>query len=193
MIPVANAGIYRIVHRESGKSYVGSSGNLLNRWRKHQSSANAGKHRTPHLQNAVNLYEWAAFDFVIEENAIPDGAYLLAREQVYIDAASQHPAEFYNICLRAGSGPGHRGDKNGARLHPERIPRGARAGRNTHPECTARGERCRTTKLTAEQVREIRGLYAGGGVRQVEIGEAYGIVQSVVSAILRRETWAHVD
>lgn len=48
-------------------------------------------------------------------------------------------------------------------------------------------------KITADQVREIRELARTPGLSQREIGEAYGIAQQHVSAIVRRVTWAWVE
>ena len=54
------------------------------------------------------------------------------------------------------------------------------------------GERNGKAKLTDDDVREIRRLYDEEGWIQREIGEAYGIHQVQVSAIVRRVAWPHV-
>jgi predicted DNA binding protein len=54
------------------------------------------------------------------------------------------------------------------------------------------GDRNHATKLTAEQVQEIRTRYAAGGERQVDLAAEFGIKQPALSALLRRATWAHV-
>lgn len=54
-----------------------------------------------------------------------------------------------------------------------------------------RGENSGNTKLTDSDVREIRRLYAGGWL-QLEIAGDFGIKQTTVSAIIRRETWKHI-
>ncbi|MDO8753605.1 MAG: HNH endonuclease signature motif containing protein, partial [Anaerolineales bacterium] len=51
------------------------------------------------------------------------------------------------------------GERSGARLHPEKRPRGEKHGRSTHPEKTAKGESSGTSKLTNEQVLQIRAMY----------------------------------
>lgn len=55
-----------------------------------------------------------------------------------------------------------------------------------------RGERCRSTKLTVEQVREIR--------RRRERGESmgalareYGVFDTAIRKVVIRETWAWID
>lgn len=66
------------------------------------------------------------------------------------------------------------GDKNGARLHPERI---------------ARGEK--KSKLKLEQVLEIRRLH-GEGYSYPEISKKTGIRAGCVGKVARRELWKHI-
>lgn len=61
-------------------------------------------------------------------------------------------------------------------------------GRNRQPH----GERQGSAKLTDEQVREIRSLYASGSWSQQRLGLRYGIHQATVSVIVRRAGWKHV-
>jgi HNH endonuclease len=56
----------------------------------------------------------------------------------------------------------------------------------------ARGERINATKLTPEQVREIRERYAAGE-RQIPLAKEYGINHGTVSRIVNREFWEHVQ
>lgn len=67
------------------------------------------------------------------------------------------------------------GDKHWTRRAPERL----------------HGEGNPAAKLTADQVREIRDLYASGA-RQVDLAEDYGIAQPYVSQIVRRKSWTHI-
>lgn len=55
-----------------------------------------------------------------------------------------------------------------------------------------RGEANGNSKLTAEQVIEIRGRYAEGGISQETLGKEYGINQTQVGFIVRREVWTHI-
>jgi hypothetical protein len=48
-------------------------------------------------------------------------------------------------------------------------------------------------KITEDDVRNIRLEYAQGGVRQVDLASKYGLAQAVVSMIIRRATWKHVE
>lgn len=88
------------------------------------------------------------------------------------------------------------GDRNGARLHPERMPRGDRNGSRLHPEsrtrCAKRGESNHNAKLTEQDVRDIRANYALCRVKQAELADRYGVTQTLISRIVLRKVWAHL-
>lgn len=58
-------------------------------------------------------------------------------------------------------------------------------------DAAAKG-RINTQKLTADDVREIREMYACGGWTQAELGARFGIGQSQVHRIVNRQTWRFV-
>lgn len=60
-----NSGVYWIVNRANNKRYLGSSGNLKNRWREHKSKLKRGCHDNYHLQSAWNIYGEEKFEFQI--------------------------------------------------------------------------------------------------------------------------------
>lgn len=47
-------------------------------------------------------------------------------------------------------------------------------------------------KLTDELVREIRTRYSSGG-KQVDLAEQFGVSQAVISCVIMRKTWKHVE
>lgn len=55
-----------------------------------------------------------------------------------------------------------------------------------------RGERCPTSKLTADQVREIREEISKGMITQRMIAEVYGVAQSQISQATTGKQWANV-
>lgn len=69
--------------------------------------------------------------------------------------------------------------------HADNMRDRSRKGRGNHPF----GSRNGSVRLTKEQVEEIRRRYAEGGIYQYEIAAQYGIAQTTVSAIVRREIW----
>lgn len=85
-----------------------------------------------------------------------------------------------------------RGDRSGSRLHRDKRPRGDRHGFRLHPERAPHGERNGRAKITAEQVTDMRRRYAAGGVTLAELGAAHGVGTSQVSAIVRGKSWQRV-
>jgi hypothetical protein len=56
----------------------------------------------------------------------------------------------------------------------------------------ARGERTGNSKLDADSVREIRGLYADGRYTQEVLGQRFGVSRRLISAIVNHERWSHI-
>lgn len=56
----------------------------------------------------------------------------------------------------------------------------------------ARGMGLHRSDLTDDDVREIRALYAAGGIAQRQLARRYGITQVSIGEIVRREVWKHV-
>lgn len=46
--------------------------------------------------------------------------------------------------------------------------------------------------LDDDKVREIRRLYAQGGVTQTELGDRFGVDNTTISCVVTRRTWKHV-
>jgi hypothetical protein len=85
------------------------------------------------------------------------------------------------------------GDRNGARLYPERISVAVRRWAANHPERVARGERKTSAKLTESDVREIRRAYAAGEATQSTLGVRFGVSQVKISQVVLRKNWTHID
>ena len=77
------SGIYKIVHKESGKFYLGSSKNIKGRMRTHVKQLEGNRHHCQHLQAAWNKYGCKSFKPEIVEEIHTDD--LLAVEQEYLD------------------------------------------------------------------------------------------------------------
>lgn len=71
-----------------------------------------------------------------------------------------------------------RGDRNGARRHPETRQRGA-----AQPNA----------KLTEEAVREMRRLFETDEVTTYDLAAAYGVSQSLAHQVVSRRAWTHVS
>lgn len=99
-----NCGIYKILNTKNGKFYVGSSKDILDRWRRHCSELRKNTHPNKHLQFAWNKYGESSFELNILEEC--DVNSLLEREQYYLDSTKcTNRTMGYNISKEAGKGP----------------------------------------------------------------------------------------
>lgn len=77
-------GIYGIQHKISKLIYIGSSRNVVNRWRRHKWMLRLAKHSNPYLQNAWNKCGEEAFEFIILEEVV-SLENLFVRERYWMD------------------------------------------------------------------------------------------------------------
>ena len=73
-----------------------------------------------------------------------------------------------------------------------RIATGSKHRSRTHPETIRRGEDHHSARLTVADVRAIRLRYRQGGIRQRDLGQAYGVTQTMIGRIVRGTAWRHV-
>lgn len=79
--------------------------------------------------------------------------------------------------------------------HAKRLKlaaRGARHGRYTKPDSTPRGSLHWATKLTEEDVRDIRRRYSEGEP-QAALADEYGVTRPRITNIINRRSWRHVE
>lgn len=100
-------GIYVIIHKDTGKRYIGSAArSFRGRWNEHKSDLRKGKHHSPRLQNSWNKYTEFRFEFKILEFVPPE--FCIQREQWWMDLFGSYIKEIgYNICPTAGSNLGN--------------------------------------------------------------------------------------
>lgn len=67
------------------------------------------------------------------------------------------------------------------------------ASRELGVEWGVRGERNANSKLTEPQVRKIRFLWATGSYTQKQIGTMFNVSDVLVSYIVNRKAWKHID
>lgn len=92
-------GVYKIVNAITADVYVGSSKNIINRWKHHIWQLNNNKHPNTHLQSAWNKYGKDNFIFSILTECEDRKDIIVYHEQYYIDLYKP----FYNKCPIAGS------------------------------------------------------------------------------------------
>lgn len=81
---IRKGGIYKIIHKESGKYYIGSTVSFRKRWISHRYKLNNNFHENDHLQNAWNKYGSREFEFLVVEY-VDNKNDLLTLEQFYLD------------------------------------------------------------------------------------------------------------
>lgn len=90
--PATDTGVYMIRNRINKKVYVGSSVQIAERWRQHRRSLKAGRHHSPALQNAWNVYGAEAFEFFVIAYCTPDK--LRREEQFWL---THHTAQYNSV------------------------------------------------------------------------------------------------
>ena len=73
--------------------------------------------------------------------------------------------------------------------HLENMRHASRSGRMV----AMKGEENPASKLSDEQVRRIREIYATRRLTQKQVGAMFGVSQRMVCLITRREKWVHVQ
>lgn len=64
---------------------------------------------------------------------------------------------------------------------------------DTHERMAKRGEDSTNSKLSENEVREIRDRYGSGDVTMAELGSEYGVSASAINYVLKGDNWSHVD
>lgn len=72
--------------------------------------------------------------------------------------------------------------------HSENIKHGFKHGLMSPPI----GERSGSAKLTESDVLKIRSIYLAGGISQSQLGKMFGVTQTNILRILKKDTWAHI-
>lgn len=98
----SRGGVYVIEHVASGRRYVGSAVDVVNRWKEHRRQLREGRHHSRHLQRAWDKHGEVAFVWHVV--AWVEREQLIACEQIVIDGLL--PA--FNCSPTAGSQLGYR-------------------------------------------------------------------------------------
>lgn len=84
-----------------------------------------------------------------------------------------------------------RGDESPSRRHPERLPRGDRHYLRQHPELV-QGEKNGMARITAEDVRAMRRAFDSGEVTRAQLAARYSMTWTNVDHIVKRKIWKTV-
>lgn len=128
-------------------------------------------------------YKAHRLSWIIHNGPIPDGMFIchhcdnrrcVRPDHLFVGTASDNMRDM----VSKGRHPYPTGDDHPARKDGSFI---------------LRGEQNPIAKLTEDDVRAIRSEYARGGISQQAIADRYGVSQPVISSIIRREWWRHVQ
>jgi group I intron endonuclease len=89
-------GIYRIINKENGRVYIGSTIRFKKRFPSHINRLLSGKHENTFLQNDWNKCGSEAFLFEVVE-VVEDPRELLVREQFFLDQYYDNQNQCYNL------------------------------------------------------------------------------------------------
>lgn len=104
----------------------------------------------------------------------------------------RHTCDNRPCCNPSHLTPGTQADNMADMRAKGRGPTADRHGTRTHPESVPRGERNGNAKVTAEQVREIRAMYARGTTQRA-IADVFGVKEPTIQSIVTYKSWRHVE
>jgi group I intron endonuclease len=94
--------IYAIVHIESGKTYIGSTCDLKNRWKAHRGELVAGTHKNRHLQSVVKKYGIESVRFEVVTHCEFDEMFAL--EQAFIESIPRELRFNFRVVVTSNAG-----------------------------------------------------------------------------------------
>lgn len=142
-----------------------------------------GRVRVPFLSYEERTHRVA---WVMTNGPIPDGLCVL------------HKCDNRACCNPDHLFLGTRKDNNEDRDSKGRQARGfalseaVKRGRRSNPTCILRGSANGNSRLTEDDVRQMRAEYASGGVTLAALGKKYKLHTSTVCDIINRQCWRHV-
>ena len=199
--------IYQIKNTENEKIYVGSAGDTNQRWDIHKRCLRGNYHVNPHLQHAWNKYGEEAFEFsvVYEVDTVDE---LLPHEQWCLDVMLPE----YNIAKDATAPMQGRKHSKATKEKMRKAATGrfptdetkeklskSATGRKFSDETKRKlsemrkgklsGEKNPGSKLTKEQVNQMRVLRDTENITYKELGNLFGVHLETARRAILGKTW----
>jgi group I intron endonuclease len=171
-------GIYAIRSKANEKIYIGKSKNIAKRWPYHRKDLKLNKHKNRYLQNDWNAFGEDNFEVLtIEECSIDD---LRNKEDYWIKYYKNLDIAYNidNVFSRAPEINEKVSNTLRGRKHDPKVVE----KRNKSLIGKNAGERHYKSKLTDEQVQEIKGLLNQGYTGK-ELSKLYNVSGNVISGI----------
>lgn len=193
--------IYSITNSTNGKNYVGQTKNVRTRWQQHRSCVRNGA--SQRLYEAMREDGEENFLLTILEECSDEQAddrewfwmsKLDAIKSGYntstTEALKSHSQEAREKISKASLGRSHTEE---AKQKMSEAPRDrwSNASRSKL-SATLSGEGSPTAKLTNEQVKEIRALYATGTTSYEKLARQFGVGRNTIANVIKRVTWKNV-
>jgi len=167
------SGIYSITCKVNNKVYIGSSVNIVKRWREHLSSLRRGKHRNQYLQHAFTKYGEESFSFSIVVECEPE--MLLIEEEKQIKIYNSFNDGFNLVETPTTNMLGYKHTEESIKkMSRVRKKLGRVSG-----------------SLTIEQVKQMRQQFFDGA-RVSALAKEYGIVRQTIGRIVYLKSYQDV-
>jgi group I intron endonuclease len=204
-----SSGIYIIRNKTNGNVYIGSTSSFSKRKNRHFRYLRTGRHENKHLQNAFNKYGEDAFEFIIVKHTTN----LLQEEQQLLNQYFGKP-ECYNICGTAGS-PSVKGRIKNIEWR-QKIAESVKQFYNDNPQqkellaqkrrgskisdevrqkmsdSHKKGISHHNSKLTEDQVKEIKTTYVPRVCSYGTLAKKFGVDKKTIIRIIQGKTWNHI-
>ncbi|MFA7709416.1 MAG: VOC family protein [archaeon] len=218
---IIKSGIYKILNIVNGKQYVGSAVNLEKRKKEHFYALKKQKHINTYLQRSFDKYGEDNLKFEVIEY-IEDKNNLIEKEQYWMDKLNCVSPNGYNICPTAGNTLGVKcteetkskikeSSKGGN--HPSlnkhmtqeikqklsKINKGKKVSEDTKEKLKEKnkhvksGENNWCSKLTDNDVIEIKRIFKNKEMNCADIAKKYNIGKTAIYDIKNNKTWKYID
>jgi len=178
------SGVYCIKNLKNNKIYIGSSIDIVDRWRQHKREFRKNIHSNKYLQYSWNKHGNSSFEFSIIEECNENET--LEREQYYLDLyESYNRNKGYNIS-KSSSAP-----MMGRKHSKETLIKLSEGVRSRDSSVWVRGEDKFNAKFKDKDIIIIKRMIYEGN-RIIDIANLYNVEPNTITQIKTGERWSHI-